>query len=91
MAVMKASRGVTKPRRPHNEAMVSSAFRMLSVAVSSVLKGKDKREWRSRRQKRVGSTFYRTSYCIPLLANTEVLITKLMPSVLLLVFLISVL
>lgn len=38
MAVMKASRGVTRPRRPHSEAMVSSAFRMFSVAVSSVLK-----------------------------------------------------
>lgn len=38
MAVMKASLGVTRPRRPHNEAMVSSAFRMFSVAVSSVLK-----------------------------------------------------
>lgn len=44
MAVMKASRGVTRPRRPHNEAMVSSAFKMFSVAVSSVLKRQDKRE-----------------------------------------------
>lgn len=39
MAVMKASRGVTRPRRPHSTATVSSAFRMLSVAVSSVLEG----------------------------------------------------
>lgn len=39
MAVMNASRGVTRPSRPHNEAMVSSAFKMFSVAVSSVLNG----------------------------------------------------
>ena len=44
MAVMKASRGVTKPRRPHNEAMVSSAFKMFSVAVSSVLKRQENRK-----------------------------------------------
>lgn len=42
MAVMKASRGVTRPRRPHSEATVSSAFRMFSVAVSSVLTGQDR-------------------------------------------------
>lgn len=40
MAVMNASRGVTRASRPHNEAMVSSAFKMFSVAVSSVLKNK---------------------------------------------------
>lgn len=47
---MKASRGVTRPRRPHSEAIVSSAFKMFSVAVSSVLKRRDKmgeqREWK---------------------------------------------
>lgn len=48
MAVMKASRGVTRPRRPHNEAMVSSAFKMFSVAVSSVLK--DKREGKTEKK-----------------------------------------
>lgn len=44
MAVMNASRGVTRPSRPHSEAMVSSAFKMFSVAVSSVL-----RIWKNRR------------------------------------------
>lgn len=51
MAVMKASRGVTRPRRPHNEAMVSSAFKMFSVAVSSVLKRKDKREGKTEKSR----------------------------------------
>lgn len=51
MAVMKASRGVTRPSRPHSEAMVSSAFRMFSVAVSSVLKRQDKRKRHKEKRK----------------------------------------
>lgn len=53
MAVMKASRGVTRPRRPHSEAMVSSAFRMFSVAVSSVLKRQDRSERKTEEMKNV--------------------------------------
>lgn len=51
MAVMKASRGVTSPRRPHREAMVSSAFRMFSVAVSSVLRTRDGTRKEGRKKK----------------------------------------
>lgn len=54
MAVMKASRGVTIPRRPHSEAMVSSAFKMFSVAVSSVLeKEKERRGKRRKREQEI--------------------------------------
>lgn len=51
MAVIKASRGVTRPRRPHSEAMVSSAFKMFSVAVSSVLNTQNVRKGRKRTEK----------------------------------------
>lgn len=38
MAVIKASLDVTRPSLPQSAAMVSSAFRIFSVAASSVLK-----------------------------------------------------
>lgn len=38
MAVIKASLDVTRPSLPQSAAIVSSAFRMFSVAASSVLK-----------------------------------------------------
>lgn len=38
MAVIKASLDVTRPSLPQSAAMVNSAFRIFSVAASSVLK-----------------------------------------------------
>lgn len=38
IAVIKASLEVTRPNFPHSAAMVNSAFKIFSVAASSVLK-----------------------------------------------------